>query len=194
MAATTPAPMAAPAFLSPAARRRPRPKRWLTALKEFAASLLGEKAGCVLARQPRRRLRRTPHAIRATCRVRAIARQGAQRQRQFVRHAALGRLQRAGLSRRGEQIHRRTENSEKRAGRRRRPCRQPDAVPRPDRGRRRAIAGRCALRGNGDRRQAAASSIPNSATIICRPLPTSPAPKCCSPIRRIRWGRWAQNR
>ena len=76
---------------------------------------------------------------------RARQRQDARRQRQFARHAALGRLQRPGLSGRREQGHRRNQDPEERAGGGRRPRRQSDAVPRPDRGRRRAIARRCAL-------------------------------------------------
>ena len=80
-------------------------------LKAIRGVVARREAGRVLARQPCHGLRRTPHAVRAARRVRAIARQGAQRQRQFVRLAALGRLQRAGLSRRGEQVHRRDSRS-----------------------------------------------------------------------------------
>ena len=77
---------------------------------------------------------------------------------------------------------------QERAGRRCRPGRQSDAVPRPGRRRRRAIARRDAVRGDGDRRRRAAWSIPNSATIICRRSPTFRAPKCFSPIPAIRLG------
>ena len=94
-----------------------------------------------------------------------------ERQRHFGGHAALGRLQRAGLSRRGEQGHRRDQDPEERAGRRRRPRRQSDAVPRPGRGRRRAIARRHAVRGDGDRRRRPRdqSEIPRlSSAVVCR--------------------------
>ena len=68
------------------------------------------------------------------------------------RHAALGGLQRSGLPHRREQAHRRDQDSAQRARRRCGPGHQSDAMPRPGRRRRRAIARRDALRGNGDRR------------------------------------------
>ena len=143
-------------------------------LKQFAASLLGENPdACTLDNHATVCAgRRTPFAYAR--RIRALARQGPQRQRQFVRHAALRRLQCTGLSRRREQIHRRTQDPEERASRRCRPRRQSDAVPRPGRGRGRAIAGRCALRGNGDRRQRPGhqSQIPRlSSAVVCRHSP-----------------------
>ncbi|MHC2867207.1 putative selenate reductase molybdopterin-binding subunit [Bradyrhizobium diazoefficiens] len=99
-----------------------------------------------------RRERRQAHVLCGACEACARTRPAARSTRQFRRHAALGRLQRAGLSRGGEQGHRRAQDSQKRAGRRRRRRRQSHAVPRPGRGRRRAGAWCCALRGDGDRR------------------------------------------
>ncbi len=136
--------------------------------------IAGRKPGRVQPRQPCHGLRRTPHPFCLARRVRARAGQGPQCQRQFDRHAALGRLQCTGLSRRREQIHRRTQDPEERASCRCRPCRQSDAVPRPGRGRGRSIAGRGALRGNGDRRRRPGhqSQIPRlSSAILCRHSP-----------------------
>ena len=104
--------------------------------------LARRKPGRLHAGQPRHGLRGTPHALRPARHVSAIARKNPERRRQFGRFATLGGFQRAGFSRRGEQVYRRTQDSQKRARRRRRPRRQSDAVPRPGRRRRRAIA-RC---------------------------------------------------
>ena len=140
-------------------------------LKAFARPLHRRESGRLLARQRCDGLRRTPH-----CRSPLLAASAqalgkiAQRQRHLGRHAALGRLQRAGLSRRGEQGHRRDQDPEKRAGRRCRPRRQSDAVPRPGRGRRRAIARRHAVRGDGDRRRRPRrqSEIPRLSSAVVR--------------------------
>ena len=87
------------------------------------------------------------------------------------RHAAFGRLQRAGLSGRREQGHRRDQDSEERAGGGCRAGHQSHAVPRAGRRRRRAVARGCALRGNGDRRgrahrQSDVSQLPPA--VLCR--------------------------
>ena len=139
-------------------------------LKQFAASLLGENPdACTLDNHATVCAgRRTPFALLAAS-AHSLGKV-AQCQRQFVRHAALRRLQCTGLSRRREQIHRRTQDPKERASRRCRPCRQSDAVPRPGRGRGRSIAGRDALRGNGDRRQRPRhqSQIPRlSSAVVC---------------------------
>ena len=83
---------------------------------------------------------------------------------------------------------------QERAGRRRRPRRQPDAVPRPDRGRRGAGAWRRALRGNGDRRGRKSDQCRNSATTTCPRSPMFRAPRCFSPRPRTRLDRWARSR
>jgi hypothetical protein len=67
-------------------------------------------------------------------------------------HAMLGLLQCAGLPRRGEQGHLLNQDTEKRACRGCRQGRQSHAVPQAGRERRRAVARRHALRGDGDRR------------------------------------------
>ena len=92
-----------------------------------------------------RALRQAAHFVRADRGSRARARPDAERQRQFRGLAALGRVQCSGFSGRGEQGHRRDQNTQERAGRRCRPRRQSHAVPRPGRGRRRAIARRHAV-------------------------------------------------
>ncbi len=97
------------------------------------------------SQQGYRDLRRQARAVRRPRSSRAQTWQEHERERQLGRHTALGGLQRAGLSRRGEQGHRRDQDPEERAGRRCRPRRQSHAMPRPGRGRRRAGAGRRAL-------------------------------------------------
>ena len=195
MAATTPAPMAAPASSSPGNATQAAAEALAGQLKQFAASLLGENPdACTLDNHATVCAgRRTPYALLAAS-AQSLGKvlsasgnsSGTPRSR---------RLQRPGLSGRGQQVHRRDQDPEERAGRRRRPRRQSDAVPRPDRRRRRAGAGRGALRGDGDRRRAGAIVNPKiprlSSAVVCR---HSRAPKCSSPTHPTRWDRWAPNR
>ena len=173
---------------------RPRRSSSPLASRAFAAERHGSDVGACVLDNEMVDLRRSSASPFPSLQLAARRGQHSQRQRHFGGHAALGRLQRAGFSRRGEQGHRRDQDPEERAGGRRRPRRQPDAVPRPDRGRRGAGARRGALRGNGDRREWPSRSIRNSATTTCRRSPMFRAPKCFSPRPPTRSDRWARSR
>ena len=140
-------------------------------LKSLASHTTGtDPASCVLENDSVD-LRQAAPVIRATCGGSARTGNNTSRQRHLGRHAALGRVQCPGVSRRREQTHRRNQDPEKRACRGCRPGRQSDAVPRTGRGRRGAIARRNVVRGNGDRwaRPRGESQISRlSLAVVCR--------------------------
>ena len=90
------------------------------------------------------------------------------------RHAALGRLQRAGLRSRGASALRRNPDPAQHPRRRRGDSDQSDAMPRTGRGRRRAGDRRGALRRADRSTPKARSPIRPSAATTSRPSPTRP--------------------
>ena len=153
MAATIPAPSAAPELSLPDAPRNLRREALRDDILRFAAEHAGGTAAAwtLVAGAAVGAGRR----ISLADSVRSRARQGTHaclRDRKVDGNAALGRVQRPGLSHCRQQAHRRDQNPAQRARGRRRPRHQSDAVPGPGRRRRRAIARRHAVRGNGDRR------------------------------------------
>ena len=140
-----------------------------------------------------RALRQAANFVRADRGSRARARPDAERYRKFRRLAALGGVQCSGFSGRGEQGHRRDQNTQERAGRRCRTRRQPMQC-------RGQVEGGVAQSLGATLYEemviddGAAWSIQNSATTICRPSPTSRAPRFFSPILSIPSARWAPNR
>ena len=185
--ATIRAPTAAPASWWRASRRCAPPRRWRRSDPGRAAELTGAApTACRLAGDGGRDAGRQSRSARGD--------RPAGGERPGRRQPALGGVQRPGVPGGRPPGERRGPHPAERPRRRCRARDQPDAVPRPGRGRRGAGDRRRALRGSHASTTAAGSSPRRSATTTSRPAPTFRRPRSCSPTPTTASGRSARNR